>query len=617
MLCLIFTRKYFLAATCTDQTEWLRPDGHREIAYGTTDPAETLAQYLPQCLAALSSEGPVPVCVVLPGDQMGPDGMEPGIRAALEAYTSRSLNLLIVMSLPEAFVVGLTGTEKATAETAVLEALDEAAHLCLPGGQAEMGKTFAHVGPAAGRKALQQVLLERLGQMGLNPDATMKSQLAEQMSAPASGQTYTLTRGDEDIRLQVEITLTEATFAQYYFSGREALREALDPDTLHAAGIRQLALLGPYLRQAEMRRYLRQELGLEGMLLHAGDSDVSDEFPLIVQGMVHKGKAVLAHQAELARRRRAEAEERARIAAELEVKEAREALLAEIQRTCVDPAEKEVYERAFVQRGEDLGIPQVVIQWNISEVLSRIRLRQAQEILAPVEEKPAPMVPEPEPELVLEAPAVPLPTTVNAPRRLGKSQPALMSMSDIFVVVAHLPDTEFESWRVTFHGDDSPKIVRLLPVGQIDEPGAQARFQQIYQKERTYFEEMSEVAEAKEGRYYYRPEPEGVSLKTHAARLGLGKKQKLDDFSSSDLKCILQVFKAVRDLPVSHADLNEENILVVTKRRWPLTKEMDIRMSGFTAADATEQEMLEATHRAFGRIIGEPVYAEFRKQFKF
>ena len=161
----------------------------------------------------------------------------------------------------------------------------------------------------------------------------------------------------------------------------------------------------------------------------------------------------------------------------------------------------------------------------------------------------------------------------------------------------------------------------LIKEGYRSDKKQLASFEKLYAKEREYYGpigEISELSEAKEGLYYFRDFIERTSLKEFVTRIGLDRKQRVEDLSSEDLKIILQVYKSVQELSVSHANINEDNILVINKRRGILRRssQAEVRFTGFTSEDISPEAMTEATHAAFSRILGESFYVAFRRQFQ-
>ena len=193
---------------------------------------------------------------------------------------------------------------------------------------------------------------------------------------------------------------------------------------------------------------------------------------------------------------------------------------------------------------------------------------------------------------------------------------AKMSLNDLFLIKGALKDPEFSTKKVTLYADHEPKVVKVLTAKEVNSPEKVARFIQLYEKELSYYNEMSELGVAKEGLYYFRDFIERTTLKDYVNKIGLDKKLSIEELTSSELKFILQVFKEVRELTVPHSNLSEDNILVVSKRKWNLQKNVEIKFIGFTADNTDEQGMIEETHKIFARLMGKEFYADFREKFQ-
>ena len=75
-------------------------------------------------------------------------------------------------------------------------------------------------------------------------------------------------------------------------------------------------------------------------------------------------------------------------------------------------------------------------------------------------------------------------------------------------------------------------------------------------------------------------------------------------------------WREIKGLDISHSNLSEYNILVLTKRKWNFSKDMEIKLVGFTSGECTEKEMEEQVHKIWSKLIGADVYLDFRKKFK-
>ncbi|GAB4422460.1 MAG: hypothetical protein OHK0039_38510 [Bacteroidia bacterium] len=727
MLSILFTKKKLLFGANLDTARFLSLDGEREWPFEGQSPSELLSRHLDAMVhsyTALAHEKgislprPLPVALAFPVDMERRRAEYEKVLAVVDSYGGGMLKVVHWDNLALAYLHGQASKGESD-HYAILEAIDDYAHLCYVQKNAaaadarELGaaavkagerfefQAYREFGRSHGNEKVLNELLTEFHNAGLNVDMPGQTELALQLLSPKPEHVYTVSKHTRSVNIEAEIRLDPARYEELMTTGREKIGEHLTPRALSGRGVGQVLLLGRYLQNDLLKRYFGSELGLNGSLAKVADTE--DEFETILRGLgLRAQEAVEAEeiriaeirrreeeearrQAEAEARRREEEAKRAKIQADLKVKEERDALLEELQRTCVDPELKEEYEETFISRGARLGIPDVVIRWNISEVLSRIELEAekvavgieapaaqpvapveppvvvaapAEPVVLPAEITPAPVeeiveeeqweeaaaevpvsepiidepvvnkadlswgespaedlsVPEPEPVLVTETTAATVQTTQAEPTKDKKAP--LISLNDIFVIKGALPDHEFAMKKVTFHADSEMKVVRLLPIKDREQENKFARFQKLYEKELKYYGDMSEITESKEGLYYYRDYLERSTLKDHVKRLGLDKKLKLEDLSSTDLKFILQIFKEVRELPVPHADLNEETILVLSKRKWNLQKNVEIRFVGFTADDATPEEMIEMTHAAFGRMMGETFYKDFREKFQ-
>ncbi len=190
------------------------------------------------------------------------------------------------------------------------------------------------------------------------------------------------------------------------------------------------------------------------------------------------------------------------------------------------------------------------------------------------------------------------------------------SLEEIFEIEGVLLDPEFITKKATHIITHDTKVVKILPRTELNKPERIAAFENLFKKELTYYQELSEIFEAKEGKYYFRTYIERNTLKDYVKKIGLDKKDHFDKLTSNDLKLILEVWREIKGLNVSHANLSEYNILVISKRKWNLQRETEIRLIGFTSVDCTVKEMEEQVHKIWAKLIGADIYLDFRKKFK-
>lgn len=534
-------------------------------------------------------------------------------------------------------------------------------------------------GPEAGKEKVLATLMKQFATAGLTLDAETQTSLGEQVTQVPIPGTYNLSRETGNIIIQAEATFDEEELSELMLGDYQMLRPQLKKDVLHSAGVSKVWLMGPFFHHPKFISFLKDECRLDAELRIPEVGSVEEIFNLTLKGIASRNTMILEAEQKkadaLAKKKEAE-EKKAAIAAELKMKDERDQFLQEIKDICKDPAKKEEYESTFVSRGESLGIPDLVIKWNITEALSRVELVQESEEIgmdlpeekvpanpkteAKAEEKtetPAPVSktaseekkPEPKPEPVAEVKPEPReeskepePSTVEpepqpvlepvmatsgAPAAVAeavkpqvKTKPSRkrdqVSLEDIFTWKGDLEDAEFVSKKATFHQDSDVKVVKILSADLTSNGEAIGNFRRVYEKELAYYGELSEISESRDGMYFYRKYIERQTLRDYATKNGLANKKNIEDLSSTDLKFILTLLKEVQELPVSHGNLTAENILIINKRKWNLSKDLEVKFVGFHSQDVSEEETIAQAHAALGSVIGEEVYEEFKEKFQ-
>lgn len=540
-------------------------------------------------------------------------------------------------------------------------------------------RKLSHFGPEFGREKILSALMKEFSQAGINLDAATQTSLAKQVTQVELPETFHISRQVGVVTIEAEAHFAEEQISAMLLGEFQSLKSRLSASALKENGFTHLHLMGTYLYHPQFIAFLKEDCQLNTELRLSDIDEDADVFASAISGMQMRlqqiGEAEMRKAEAESKRKEAEAK-KAAITAELRMKDERDQLLYEIRQTCLHPSKREDYEKAFVSRGEALGIPDLVIKWNITEALSRVELVQEGEevglrmadpapkeevlppiaatvaptVVSPAPPEPAPTVvatpekapqePKQEPKKVVEAPITPVvvesapkPEPVYSGARAGavvaeavqvKEAPAAkpsrkrdqVSLDDIFVWKGDLPDPEFISRKATFHQDGDIKVVRILSADQIANGEAIGNFRRVYDKELAYFTDMSEVSEGREGMYYYRKYTERQTLREYAMRTGLANKKGIEDLSSQDLKFILLLLKEVQDLPVSHGNLNADNILILNKRRWNLSKDLEIKFIEFSSQDVSPEKSVMQAHQALGSVIGEAVYGEFKEKFQ-
>lgn len=692
MLHLLFTRTKIIAGfEAGEDTQLLSFDGHPYLSYQGHSPLKSVDTYFSSLVTAYrevttaSSSQPIPLTIGFPADASASDRAQ--VRQQFTKTKSPAFEIIHEDNIALAFLAGLTEEERITSEgAAVIEALENHTNLCffqpgieqtpeelLKSNDPFKGEQFTHhmlkdFGPVAGNEKVLSELLKSLTQAGLKVDFKGQTDLAYQLENTVSPFRFQVNQETEHVTLAGEVRLTDEEYEGLMTNNRERLKVYLNTNNLRQNQTERVVLLGEYLHQPSILTYLNRDLSLADKLVSDIPQDEETLYGLMISGLAIRSQRVR----ELVRLQKEEEARRAKIEAEIKTKEGREELLTHIQQTCVDPSKKEEYEAEFVPRAIELGIPELVIKWNISEVLNKVSLEKEamragikqrangsiskqqptetngrsgngttkNKVAEPAKkptgrnerEKPKPVTPQPVAARnggeattvaapVAEARTKEKVSTPTSPKNETSDQRKKPALSAIFVLNGTLSGEEFPSRRATFKGDSVVKLVRLLPEDQQKNPDQVKRFENLYEKEKAYYGplgEISELSESKEGTYYFRDYIERNTLKEFLTRTGLDRKQKVEDLTSDDLKFILQVFKSVQELPTSHANINEENILVLNKRRGILRRggQAEIRFTGFTSEDVPREKMEEATHQAFTRLLGDKFYSDFRKQFQ-
>ena len=291
------------------------------------------------------------------------------------------------------------------------------------------------------------------------------------------------------------------------------------------------------------------------------------------------------------RRRIAEEERRKALEREQRLKAEREKFLAEIRLKCVDSSKKAEYEANYIEKGGKLNMPREVIIWNIQEALSSASLQQSPSYggfsggLTVASNLPASN------------------NTMNGSR--------LKSLEEIFDIKGVLVDPEFATKKASLKGSSANKVVRLLDAKSMNDPKKVAQFERLYQKELVYYQELSEIKDALEGKYYSRDFIPRNTLREYVKKNNLDRRDSFSKLASKDIKFMLKLFDEVQSLAVPHANLTDFNILVIQEGL--LKRNTEIKFVGFTSDDCSVSEMNEKLHSVLGSLLKPKVYAEFRK----
>ena len=615
----------------------------------------------------------IPTAIAFPpelsDDPLGKRKMEEVMQVL--AKWEPKLEIVHADDLGHAYLQGLKTDEKTlTGPCLMLDALDDNLNMYYQKNGTDPlngnGKVleFAPVSDLGVRWGDENLINELVGEFrnaGLQVNEKDKADLGEQVRQRLKEHKYTLKRSSGAVNIQADIEIPEKRYKDVTTSNRVKLKERLSTATLDAKGVQKVVLMGEYLHNDVIREYLDKDLQLAARIITAKPNGAHSEYQTIVEGLMERTNIAIEAKAELERKRREEEEKRRqeeeqrrmeaekrrreeeerkrkeeeekrrreedqkRLEAEKMAQMARNKLLEELRTTCVSADKSKEYELRFVPQGIKLGMPKEVILWNITEAIKNSTLlpgiKTATAAMAPVQSPPQPTAVVSPVQKTVETS-----TTPDAKRIIDENAPKmplefplekeirLHSLNDLFEIKGVLLDMEFATKKAQPVGDKTMKVIKLLSKEEMLLPARWEAFQKLYQKELTYYGELSEIETAAEGKYYSRDYIERTTLKDYAKKAGMTSKDNFAELASHDLKFILQVFKEVENLNVSHADLSEHNILVVSKRKWNLQREVEIKFVGFTSKDCKESEMITQLHTIWGKLLGEAVYKEFREK---
>jgi len=609
--------------------ELLTFHGNPYVDFQLSDPVQVLENYLSEIkqqyleyLRALRRPVPPQIQVVLGFpplfDSSNDDSLlRTEIINYIQNFENGVLNVILKENLSHAFVRGIRAEDPVKHPTIVLDALDDYVVLYYgskiqANGQSNLGDVIEmkDLGFEAGHRNVLDQLISAFERSGLNLDEYDRSDLDKQVTSPMRNGTYTLIKSNDIINITARANISEYQYNDLIASERDTLKSYITREVLEEKGIRNVVLMGDYLKNPVLKEFFTQNLEIEDKILVRDTVDKDEDFKTIVAGLNQIGIEEIKAREEAERRRREEEERRRQ--EEIRAQAERDGLMAEIRERCVDRDQQAEYEEIYIQRGERLGLPKEVVRWNIQEALkiamlkpetaSQSHIFRSQELVTSIPDTAANIPPE------TQEPVVPA---------VQESEPtrSLPSLTQLYEIRGVLPDTEFTTKKIFDNETKETFVLRMLPSKQMAEGDAWERFKKLYNKELKYYGELSDIKEVQEGKYYLRPFFERNTLRDFVRKTDLYNKGNIDDLSSSELKLVLQVMKEVSDLQVSHADLNENNILVIAKRKWGLQRDVMIRLVGFTSQDMSKEQMENQLHEMWGRLLGDEFYREFRKRF--
>ena len=384
MLSIVFTTHKLLAGVHDQNANILPIQTHNFIPFNDVPLENILEQHLPEIQTAYQKwhhgpiDSPIPTTVALPVDVK--EGTAQNIADLIQKADAPNMRLLHTNNLAGAYANGLRLTDQ---NLVVLECLEDYLNLChLLEGQEFESVSFPEIGPLQGHEAVLAEIGKRFEDIGLILDEASQNDLLRQLKLPMKEYVFSVSKAQGQTSYEAEAVFQKEEFQQLLAARKDILASPLNAKTLSDKNVQNVILLGSYLRNDVLNRYLKEDLQLGELLRDTGRKGPWTEYETIIAGLSQQGNAILLAEErkrqEEAERKRREAAMRAKINAELEAKQKRESLLTEIQNSCTDPEKIAEYEEKYVALGEQLGIPEMIIKWNISEVISKISLKQTQ-----------------------------------------------------------------------------------------------------------------------------------------------------------------------------------------------------------------------------------------------
>lgn len=626
MLCLLFTREKLFFGVANNQSELLNIHGKSHIDLGLSGPQEVLQDNLDAIKTAYervlqesgsSISGKIQLMVAFPKDfpkKHKESGTNSLIKQIIEEVAGDEFDVIAAFENSRALISGLTDYEmkESDAPRLVLDALDESVSVYyegLNGKAAENGKSKVYfleeLGMEPGRQHVVDKLVSSFEDAGLALDDNDIEDLKQQVKNPMRNGNFTLVKSNDLISITAKANLSQDGLEALITQDHTRLGSLIQADSLAELGIEDVVVMGRYLKLPLIQAYLKQDLNLEGKLRGNQLLEEKDELKTILKGLGRLGDQELVKRKEEEKRKREE-EEQKRLK-ELQLQADRDALMIEIREACTDSDLLEEYKTTYIRRGEKIGLPKEVVSWNIQEALRIARLNadvtKNPEVFSSVS--------------LVQPPIQTAGSPTQAPQAEEEHTPEteLPILSSIFEVRGVLPDSEFQTKKVFDKKTKELKVLRLCTPQKKNEPEAKQKFQHLFEKELDYYGELGDIKEAEEGLFYLRPYFERNTLKEYVRKTEISNKRVIEQLGSSELKLILMVMKEINDLQVPHADINENNILVITKRRWGMSKDMSIRFVGFTSEDVSKEEMEKQCHKMWERLLGEGFYKQFRGKF--
>ena len=348
---------------------------------------------------AAESEAPVALTVAFPVSAYHKKSQKTDRDKVIKFLNSGDSGFDLIYSddLAVSFLHGITPSNGFTTKGCiVLEALDDFVNLYFHKTQPRKGKktqaqvvSLEEVGFAPGQRRLMYEMESALTQAGIAIDDELKEEIRQQLRRPTNGMgpRYVVRRGEGDINIQTEISLTPRKYQDAITTNRTSFQDHLSLEVLEEQKVHRVVMLGSYLNNQVLKEYFENDLNIGSKMWALPPNGTHTEIYTILRGLEKRTQEYLEElrrKAEEERKRREEEERRKKeeearrlreqLESERSALENRENLFREIKAYCVDPEQFEAYKKKFVPRGRELGIPDEVVIWNLNDTLSAIKI---------------------------------------------------------------------------------------------------------------------------------------------------------------------------------------------------------------------------------------------------
>ncbi len=673
MLCIIFTKKKAFAAIYGEKIELLPLSNETYISYSGTL-REALEAQLPSISVKYSQHvlktgkktfDPIPLIIVFPTDNSDEQlKQEKKAKQWIKSFAP-GFRLVHTDNLATAYIrTILSEKETINNDIVVLEALDDYVNLYIHyGDKTKKGyyKTIKELGWQEGKKLVLEKLVTTLAQEGFILNEEDEAALVSQLEHHKGGNDFIIRKKTAGVAIDAKVHLPDSSYKDLICKGRSSLDELLNINLKTNNYIYKVFLIGKYFDNPFFLNYLCDHLNLQGKLISKNISTNEQAIATLASGVFKKTIDIYAAK-------------KAKSLAKRQQKKRRKQLLKEILDVCTDRTKFKEYNSIYIKKGAAIGIPKSVILWLIKENLSADELPDP--FIDNIEGLPASIQTTKPPEHTKEAVKAssssdiekaptdtekqknthtPTPqsqvdevktsqqinrlatsTTANIkpeiqketqkvvdtpletkPSKKTSNKKALAEMGQYLSIEKMYSDTEFMLFKGKLKGNEKLRVFRIILADDAKDKNEMKRFRSLHDLESSYYnDKISSIYTMSFGRFYHRDFIQGTTLRNYITQNGINQKQGVTDLKTDELQLILALWKEINGLNFACKNLNEDTILVSTKRKWNLKKEINIHLVGISSATCSMGEMQEELHQIFERQLGKELYQQIRQKFK-